>query len=439
MARIESNQGRGATKAAETGGAATPEPMFDVAKAYFDQRGAIVEDALVLKQLIAGVDSENALSSPQWAQLYSVALGFKPDLILELGRSRGNSTAVFCQAASRMPGTRVVSLCMSRDWFERTLPKVTAIVPAGWLDPLDARTTDILDVDYDSLLRGARRVLVLWDAHGFDIAEVVLGRILPLISDRPHLVMMHDISDTRYAAPSRSYEGQPLWKGSTWDNGAGVSASRVNIGWMNSLQDQVVAIADFAARNDIEIGSADHEYAQFFGARPAAAEEMKARLGDTFFSPSAHWAFFTLMGRPAPIHFPAVARRFRHRSDVRLCDVHPRRWFGRARPLPRTITTSTVPWEYAAVISVLPVSQVPFDAQRSLRVRVQVDEAPVGIGLLNADGSAFLQSRQLMPKLDPETIWLAIDDPAQAGALVVHAWDEPRAGRVRIDEISVVW
>jgi hypothetical protein len=438
MARIiESHQLPGATQAA--GAAAPAEPMFDVAKAYFDQRAAIVEDAPMLKKLIAAVDSENALSSPQWAQLYSVALGFKPDLILELGRSRGNSTAVFCQAASRMPGTRVVSLCMSRDWFEQTLPKVTMIVPADWLDPLDARTIDILDVDYDSLLQGARRVLVLWDAHGFEIAEVVLGRILPLIGDRPHLVMMHDISDTRYAAPLRSYEGQPLWKGSTWDKGAGVSAARVNIGWMNSLQDQVVAIADFAARNDVEIGSADHEYAQFFGTRPAAAEEMQTRLGDTFFSLSAHWAFFTLMGGPAPIHFPSVPRRFRNRSDVRLRDIHPRRWLGRSRPLPRTIATSKIPWEYAAVMSVLPVKQIPLDAQRSLRVQVQVDDAPVGVGLLNADRSAFLQSRHLLPALDPETIWLAIDDPAKAGPLVVHTWDEPRAGRVRIDEISVVW
>jgi hypothetical protein len=186
---------------------------------------------------------------------------------------------------------------------------------------------------------------VLWDAHGFEIAEIVLGRILPLVSDRPHLVLMHDISDARYAPASRSYEGQPLWKGSTWEKGTGTSSARVHIGWMNSLQDQVIAAADFSARNDVAIGSADHEYAQFFAAHPDAAEEMTRLLGDTFFSLSAHWVFFTLAGKQPPFHFPAVQRRFRNRSDVLIRDIHPPRWFGRSRPLPRLVETSRVPWE----------------------------------------------------------------------------------------------
>jgi hypothetical protein len=91
------------------------------------------------------------------------------------------------------------------------------------------------------------------------------------------------------------------------------------------------------------------------------------------------------------------------------------------------------------VIAVQPRREIPADAQRSLRLRVQVDDAPVGIGLLNADRSAFIQSRRLLPAIDPETVWLTIDDPAKAGPLVIHTWDEPRSGRARIDEISIVW
>ena len=49
-----------------------------------------------------------------------------------------------------------------------------------------------LDVDYEQLFSTAGRVLLLWDAHGFEIAETVLGRILPVIASRPHLVLMHD-------------------------------------------------------------------------------------------------------------------------------------------------------------------------------------------------------------------------------------------------------
>jgi hypothetical protein len=415
-------------------------PEFDIAQYYYDARARIAEDASTLTTLITAVQSEDNLASPQWAQWYSVVLGFKPDLIVELGRARGNSTVLFCHAASRLGGTRVVSLCDSKDWVDETLPRLTAIVPAGFLDRLDARRTNILDVDYQQLFEGSGRVLLLWDAHGFEIAEVVLGQILPIIADRPHLVLMHDISDTRYVSVSRSYEGQPLWKGSTWDKGTGISSARVNIGWMNSLQDQVIAVADFAVRNELEIGSADHEYARFFAAHPDAAEEMKQLLGDTFFSVSAHWAFFTLTGRQRPFHFPAaVQRRFRNRSDVAIRDLHPPRWFGRSRQLPRVIETSLVPWEYAAVMAVQPLKEIPAGAPRSLRLRVLVEEAPVGVGLLNADRSAFVQSVRLLPSIDSKTVWLAIDDPATAGPLVVHTWDEPRRGRARIEEMSLVW
>ena len=133
-----------------------------------------------------------------------MALTFRPDLIVELGRAKGNSTALFCQAASRLGDTRVVSLCNSKDWIEESLPRIRAIVPPGWLDRLDARTADILDVDYEQLFAGRTRVMLLWDAHGFELAETVLGRILPLIADRPHLLLIHDISDNRYAEVSRS-------------------------------------------------------------------------------------------------------------------------------------------------------------------------------------------------------------------------------------------
>jgi len=421
------------------GGVESQPAAFDIAGCYYEQRHRIVEDADILNALIDATRAEHDLTTPQWAQWYSVALGFQPDLIVELGRSKGNSTALFCQAASRLGGTRIISLCQSRDWVDETLPRLQSVVPAGWFDPLEARMADILDVDYAALVKGAQRVLLLWDAHGFEIAETVLGRILPLIADRPHLVLMHDISDNRYAGVSRSYEGQPLWKGSTWDKGTGRSTNRVNIGWMTSLQDQVIAIADFATRNEIEIGSADHEYACFFTGHPGSADEMRRVLGDRFFSPSAHWAFFSLTGKEPPFHFPAVQRRFRNRSDVEIRDLHPKRWFGASRRLPRVIETSAVPWAYASVIAVRTRREPPVGVQRSLKLRVQVEEAPVGIGLLSADRSTFLQSRRLLPEIDPQTVWLAIDDPAISGPLVVHTWDEPKPGRARIDEITMVW
>jgi hypothetical protein len=416
-------------------------PSFDVAAAYYEQRHAISEDRDLLRALIDATQAPRDLTPTQWAQWYSVALAFRPDLIVELGRAMGNSTALFCQAASRLRRTRVVSLCNSKDWDRESLPRVTRVVRTGWLDRLDARTTDILDVDYEQLFAGATCVLLLWDAHGFEIAETVLGRILPLIADRSHLVLMHDISDNRYAAVPRSYEGQPLWKGSTWDKGTGTSLARVNIGWMSSLQDQVVAIADFAARNDIEIGSADHEYAEYFGSHPQHADEMRRLLGDEFFSVSAHYAFLTLAGKTGPFHYPGVQRRFRHESAAGLRDIHPRprRWWPRPNALPRTIVTASVAWYYAAVIECSPLETIDPTASVSLRVRLQVLDAAVGVGLLNADGSAFVKSQRILPGIGSQLAFFPVADFRAPGQLVVQTWDVPEGARVRLEDIAYVW
>jgi hypothetical protein len=313
------------------------------------------------------------------------------------------------------------------------------IVPRGWFDPLDARIVDILDVDYEQLFAGSERVLLLWDAHGFEIAETVLGRILPLIAARSHLVLMHDISDNRYAGVSRSYEGQPLWKGSTWDKGMGVSRARVNIGWMNSLQDQVVAIADFAARNDLEVGSADHEYATYFAARPHHAAEMKQLLGNEFFSSEAHFAFLSLAGRQPPFHYPAVQRRFRHQCASVIHDVHPKRWWRAPARMPRTIRTNPVNWEYAVVMDCRAREVIPASAAPSLLVRLQVVGAPVGVGLLSADGSSFTQCRRILPAIESIPVFLPVADAAVSSRLVVHTWDVPESARVRIDDVTFVW
>ena len=93
-----------------------PQP-YDVARWYYEHRHRIAADSGILRALISAVDWTNDLWPSQWAQWYSVALGFKPDLILELGRGRGNSTALFCQAAAALGGTKVVSLCHSGDWI----------------------------------------------------------------------------------------------------------------------------------------------------------------------------------------------------------------------------------------------------------------------------------------------------------------------------------
>jgi hypothetical protein len=85
--------------------------------------------------------------------------------------------------------------------------------------------------------------MLFWDAHGFDVAECILGGIMPLIKDKKHVVMMHDISDTRYASLEQmDYKGNRLWRGNNWQG------PRLMIGTIDSCVEQSIAILDFTTR-----------------------------------------------------------------------------------------------------------------------------------------------------------------------------------------------
>jgi hypothetical protein len=239
-------------------------------------------------------------------ELVAAALEYKPDLILELGRNKGNSTCAFTEAANQLgPGRcRVISLCDSHSWELNRPAAVAAVVPGDWFKPLRTYSGNILDFDHESLLAGANRVLVFWDAHGFDVAECVLGRILPLLAQREHLVIMHDISDARYAAPeSAEYGENPLWRGRA------VPGARIRLGNIDSAVEQAVAIVDFANRNKLELHSADESIQTDLVANHYKLREIQEILGSEAFSPQAHWLYFSLNDHPGPYTFPKVRRR----------------------------------------------------------------------------------------------------------------------------------
>src|SRR4030042_4039382 len=200
------------------------------------------------------------------------ALEFKPDIILELGRGYGNSTCAFTEVANLLKPQpcRVLSLCISDSWHARILPNGQRIVEKSWFDPLEALQTDILTHDFESVLANYRRIFVFWDAHGYDVAECVLGTILPEIADKLNLVVMHDMSDIRYIAePAGNYS---LWKG----NNDG--SKRLRIGNIDSAVEQAVSVTDFARRNMRPPHSADHLFHTELTDSQKA--ELKQLLGD---------------------------------------------------------------------------------------------------------------------------------------------------------------
>jgi FkbM family methyltransferase len=274
---------------------------FVPARAYWNQRSPLANARDRIRALSQAVNHSSDLLPYQWAQLMSVVLDYDPDLVLELGRGKGNSTCAFTEAANLKQGnTRVLSLCLSDNWERETVPKVRTIVPKEWFKPLQTLRADILQFDYELALADAHRIVIFWDAHGFDIAECVLGEILPVVADREHLVIMHDMSDARYSSDEQFEYGQHgLWKGNNW------SGPRLKLGFIDSAVEQSIAALDFTTRNQLTLDSADHSFRT--NLTPAQQSEMQGLLGELF-ETQGHWFYFTLNERTGPYKFPRFER-----------------------------------------------------------------------------------------------------------------------------------
>lgn len=281
-------------------------PIFSPAMAVWNQRLAIRENRDRLQQLFIAVNDPDSLSLPQWIHLYAAVLEFQPDLVLELGRHIGNSTAVFTEAANQLRQCRVVSLCRTTNWQDTTQPQVSQIVAPEWFDRLEARVGDILQTDAEALLANHQRVLVLWDAHGFDVAEYVLGSLMPLLQQRQHIVLVHDISDLRYCAGQEDYAGKPLWRSGS-DDAYTDHEVRVVLGPFSSAVEQAIALIDFTSRNHLRLHSADESF--YTELNPDQVQELQAELGEAAFSQNGHWVWFSLNEKEpqAPIYFPKFA------------------------------------------------------------------------------------------------------------------------------------
>ena len=111
---------------------------------------------------------------------------------------------------------------------------------------------DLTEFDFFPILEPAGSVLVFWDAHGFAVADAVLTRIMPLLAERRHVVVCHDISDNRFHPERRSYGGLPFWRGMDYFYNKR-DTTEINIGWLCAVVDQILPLTDFCFRNDIEI------------------------------------------------------------------------------------------------------------------------------------------------------------------------------------------
>jgi hypothetical protein len=256
-----------------------------------------------IRALSESVGDTVSCTPVQLAQFFAMAREFGADLILELGRGAGNSTCAFTEAANQLPTPcRIVSVCQSSAWHDETVPRLLPAVGSSWLQPLEAVQHDILTFDFASVLEDAQRVLIFWDAHGFEIAECVLGKLLPLVAHKDHIVLLHDMSDLRYCGEVDPEGNYALWIGDAGGEG------RFCIGNVCSKVPQAISIMDFITRNRLTLESADHSIHTTIANDPQKAAEMRTLLGPLF-SPYAHFFWFTLNEHPGPYKFPADHRR----------------------------------------------------------------------------------------------------------------------------------
>jgi hypothetical protein len=282
---------------------------FSPAMALWNHRHAIHERRARFIAIHDAIGYRVDLDLPQLAQWFAAAMEFKPDLILELGRHYGNSTCTFVEAANALSSCRVVSLCLTDDWKTHSWPRVSKVVPPGWNLSLDARVANILAVDYDEILGNSKRVLVLWDAHGYAVAECVLSRILPAIRERAHLVLMHDICDTRFGDWDLGYGGQRLWKGGETIEGG------ILLGYFYSYVEQAISAMDFTSRNGLTL----HTYGESVHEQLTEPERVEiATYLSNFYSPKSLWAWLSLNELPIDfnVSYPQPAPAGSNEFDV---------------------------------------------------------------------------------------------------------------------------
>jgi len=280
-----------------------PSAEYSPAHSIWENRAQVEKDLPRLTALWNAVGYLNDLTPAQWVQWYSTALAFQPDLIIELGRNQGNSTCLFTQAANTLQHGKLVSLCLTDYWQQSVAQRVSQVVPSSWFDRLDPRVADIIRTTPSDLVGDAKRILVIWDAHGFRVAEWVLGALAPHLEGRQSLILMHDIADTRYSDWDGSYNGQRLWQGRHTNEGA--HARRLAIGNAVSPVEQMLSAIDFTTRNKISFQSADHSYATEL--TESQVSELSKQL-DGAFDIQAGWHYFSLQdAKRHPLTFPGFS------------------------------------------------------------------------------------------------------------------------------------
>ena len=387
---------------------------FSPAGAIWNNRdclGRIIDELRNVRDVL-----EQAMGGPQdflrqqWLQLTSVVYDFKPDLIIELGRGYGNSTCAMAVAAKmlRPNPCSILSLCLSNVFNSICRPHLSAnLSDPSLLEAITPLEADILKYDFEPAITSAKRIFIFWDVHGYDVAQVILTRLIRSIAERPHLAIVHDMADLSFfPAEFRGYDAASLWAP------YGTAAPKYILGDVGSQYEEGIALVDFLGRNQVCFYSAESSYF------PDLTEEQAAELNLLFgadFSRYAFWYYFSLEeagGRtisfpPTPMvpETPASIQEISpspqqaapqpssHEQDA--TGLYDLRCFETAGGTVRyvddklEVTTTAAQWAYTAVI---PINRVraPKGSVVRLTLSLEIDAGTLQVGILNEAESSFI-------------------------------------------------
>ncbi|HMK78767.1 MAG TPA: hypothetical protein VK438_03920 [Xanthobacteraceae bacterium] len=377
--------------------------------------------------------TETNLWPSQALLLAAVVLDRRPDVILDLGTGSGGSSAAMAVAAGHNRHGTVETFDLTDRWGNEIAPKLAAVDRSRWA-PVRQHAGDLTQFDYATLLKNARSALVFWDAHGFEVADAVLGRIMPVIADLSHVVICHDVVDNRFPGPTtaRSYGGKRSWRGMAdwYDNSD--TTNCLNIGWCNTLMDQILPILDFCFRNEIELRSADFTIRKSPWWNNVAAT--LAIAPDDLFN----MAYFSLEGTSArefPPLRPAAAndglppsRPLAYRTVAENRAVVTPLTLGAVK-----VALPTTPWTYVARL--VPEQPLPSGAG-ILTVRMKVASGTAAVGVLNKDGSDFIARRVVRATPEPVEVPLKLAEWQAAGSIVLQTAEDRKGGDVVVQSLS---
>lgn len=278
--------------------------QFSPAAALWENREKLTdtmpEIEAVREALQTAIGGPRDFVRQQWLQLVSVVYDFKPDLIIELGRGYGNSTCAMAVAMKmlRPQPCRLLSLCLATAFADISRPHLDAnLKDKSLLSSLEALNADIMSFDFSADVAKADRIFIFWDAHGYDLAVTLLGRLFPALVAKAHLVVVHDMADMSYfGSDYRRYDSDTLWKS------AGSVPLKYILGDVGCQYEEGIALVDFLGRNGLAFRSAESSY--FEELTEPQVVELERRFGADF-SRFGFWYHFSLNdAADRPLTFP---------------------------------------------------------------------------------------------------------------------------------------